>query len=140
MTLMTMNDTEKNFCYNLVPKISAVHNWTFSIIRWRQSLNVKIFPVSTCKDLMEGRMVWKLLHDDGDDKANGIRFAFYLFISSRDGKFLTFHIWRRALTQQQFDAFEWIRLWEENLENIQMRFREYTENWMWGFSTQKSDW
>lgn len=132
MNLMTMNDIEE-FCTTIWTEISAVHNWTFSIIIGRQSLNVKIFPAEGLnggKNCVENsaRRRWH--------SANGIRFAFYLFISSSGWE--TGNFWHFTFAEELFtaasDAFERIRLWEENLEEIQMRFREdfagsWKQNW-----------
>jgi hypothetical protein len=48
-----------------------------------------------------GKNCVEILHsDDADDKANGIRFAFYLFISLRDGKFFDIsHLVKSSLQQ-----------------------------------------
>lgn len=123
MNLMTMNDMEKillQFYYLKLVQFTIGH---FTVIRWRQSLNVKIFPVtlSACKDLMEGRnsgttVMTKQMESD-------LHFIYLSPWERREGNFLTFHIWWRALYKQHLMHFSWIRLWGENLENIQMRFR-----------------
>lgn len=106
MNLMTMNDMEKIFATILLPKISAVHNWTFCCYQMKTIFECK--NISCDYECLQGLNGGKKFWHDGDDKANGIRFAFYLFISLREtrGKFFDISHLVKSSLQAAFDAFQ----------------------------------